>query len=61
MVGGLESKAAEKGLVEMLKMHPDARRICFNMFEAEAGTMVRVLRGRRSPWEHDKAQSLGVG
>ena len=44
MVGGLESKAAEKGLVEMQKVHPDARRICRNMFEAQDGTKVRQNR-----------------
>lgn len=34
MIGGLESHAAEKGLIEMLKDHPDAKRICCNDFEA---------------------------
>ena len=41
MYGGLEIKAAEKGVVEMLKMHPEAKRICRNMFEAQDWKMVR--------------------
>ena len=40
MIGGLESNAAEKGLSEMLKAHPDAKRICRNEFEATDGTKV---------------------
>ena len=40
MVGGLESKAAEKGLLEMLKVHPDAKRICRKEFKAQ-GVEVR--------------------
>ena len=34
LIGGLDSNAAEKGLVEMQKAHPDAKRICRNEFEA---------------------------
>ena len=40
MIGGLEINAAERGLAEMLKAHPDAKRVCRNEFEATDGTKV---------------------